>query len=149
MLINPQLELSGELVETDEGCLSVPGFYEPVTRRAHTSVKALDRQGKPFSMQADGLLSVCIQHECDHLEGKLFVDYLSNLKRMRIQKKLSEVATRRRLSPATTTGISAIALAAASVAPCGKSNVGSGRLARGETPLGPWRNIGVTHMTSR
>lgn len=88
VLINPQLELSGELVETAEGCLSVPGFYEPVTRREHTRVEALDRQGKPFSMEADGLLSVCIQHECDHLEGKLFVDYLSSLKRTRIQKKL-------------------------------------------------------------
>ena len=88
VLINPQLELSGELVETAEGCLSVPGFYEPVTRRAHTRVQALDRQGKRFSMEADGLLSVCIQHECDHLDGKLFVDYLSSLKRTRIQKKL-------------------------------------------------------------
>ena len=88
VLINPELALSGELVETDEGCLSVPGFYEPVTRREHTRVEALDRQGRPFSMKADGLLSVCIQHECDHLEGKLFVDYLSSLKRARIQKRL-------------------------------------------------------------
>ena len=88
VLINPELALSGELVETDEGCLSVPGFYEPVTRREHTRVEALDRQGRPFSMEADGLLSVCIQHECDHLEGKLFVDYLSSLKRARIQKRL-------------------------------------------------------------
>ena len=88
VLINPELALSGELVETDEGCLSVPGFYEPVMRREHTRVEALDRQGRPFSMEADGLLSVCIQHECDHLEGKLFVDYLSSLKRARIQKRL-------------------------------------------------------------
>lgn len=88
VLINPQLALSGEMVETDEGCLSVPGFYEPVTRRAHVRVEALDRQGKSFSMEADGLLAVCIQHECDHLEGKLFVDYLSNLKRTRIQKRV-------------------------------------------------------------
>lgn len=90
VLINPELTLSGELVETDEGCLSVPGFYEPVTRRAHTRVEALDRQGRPFSMEADGLLSVCIQHECDHLQGRLFVDYLSSLKRARIQKRLSK-----------------------------------------------------------
>ncbi len=88
VLINPQLEVSGELLETQEGCLSVPGFYEPVTRREHTHVQALDRQGKPFAMDVDGLLSVCIQHECDHLQGKLFVDYLSSLKRSRIQKKL-------------------------------------------------------------
>lgn len=88
VLINPELALSGELVETDEGCLSVPGFYEPVMRRERTRVEALDRQGRPFSMEADGLLSVCIQHECDHLEGKLFVDYLSSLKRARIQKRL-------------------------------------------------------------
>lgn len=88
VLINPKLKLSGELVETQEGCLSVPGFYEPVTRRQHTQVQALDRQGKPFAMDVDGQLSVCIQHECDHLQGKLFVDYLSNLKRSRIQKKL-------------------------------------------------------------
>lgn len=88
VLINPELRVSGELVETQEGCLSVPGFYEPVTRREHTQVRALDRQGNPLAMDVDGLLSVCVQHECDHLQGKLFVDHLSSLKRARIQKKL-------------------------------------------------------------
>ena len=90
VFINPRIEVSGPRVETDEGCLSVPGFYEPVTRRERVQVEALDRGGEPFSLEAEGLLSVCIQHECDHLEGKLFVDYLSNLKRTRIRQKLSK-----------------------------------------------------------
>ena len=90
VLINPRIEVSGPTVETDEGCLSVPGFYEPVTRRERVQVEALDKQGEPFCLEADGLLSVCIQHECDHLEGKLFVDHLSNLKRARIRHKLSK-----------------------------------------------------------
>ena len=72
----------------DEGCLSVPGFYEPVTRAASVLVSALDRDGQPFTLDADGLLAVCIQHEIDHLEGKLFVDHLSSLKRQRIRRKL-------------------------------------------------------------
>ena len=88
--INPGIDLLGGNVETDEGCLSVPGFYEPVTRAEKIRVNALDRDGKPFEMQAEGLLAVCIQHECDHLEGKLFVDYLSNLKRTRIRRKLEK-----------------------------------------------------------
>ena len=88
VFINPALSLSGGEVETDEGCLSVPGFYEPVTRREHTKVQALDRNGEPFALEASGLLAVCIQHECDHLEGRLFVDHLSSLKRARIRKKL-------------------------------------------------------------
>lgn len=88
VFINPTLSLSGVQIETEEGCLSVPGYYEPVTRREHASVSALDRHGEPFQLATEGLLSVCIQHECDHLEGKLFVDYLSNLKRSRIRKKL-------------------------------------------------------------
>jgi peptide deformylase len=88
--VNPVLEtLSGSL-ETDEGCLSVPGFYEPVTRAERIHVKALDRDGKPFELDAEGLLAVCIQHECDHLDGKLFVDYLSGLKRNRIRHKLEK-----------------------------------------------------------
>ena len=90
VFVNPELELSGEPLETREGCLSVPGIYEPVTRRERVTVQALGRDGEPFSLEADGLLSVCIQHECDHLEGKLFVDYLSNLKRARIRKKLKQ-----------------------------------------------------------
>lgn len=88
VFINPTLSLSGDVLETEEGCLSVPGFYEPVTRHEFVRVDALDATGTAFSLEAEGLLSICIQHECDHLEGKLFVDYLSGLKRTRIKKKL-------------------------------------------------------------
>ncbi len=88
VFINPSLSLSGNILETEEGCLSVPGFYEPVTRHEFVRVDALDASGNAFSLEAEGLLSICIQHECDHLEGKLFVDYLSGLKRTRIKKKL-------------------------------------------------------------
>lgn len=88
--INPELETFGETVESEEGCLSVPGFYEPVTRYEGVRVTALDRQGEPMEAEFNGLLAVCIQHECDHLDGKLFVDYLSNLKRTRIRKKLEK-----------------------------------------------------------
>ena len=89
--INPRLEDLSGTIESDEGCLSVPGFYEPVVRAEHIHVKALNRDGKPLEMEAEGLLAVCIQHECDHLEGKLFVDYLSNLKRTRIRRKLEKL----------------------------------------------------------
>lgn len=88
ILINPQLTLQGEVVVTEEGCLSVPGFYEPVTRAERIIVKASSPLGEPVEFEAEGLLAICIQHECDHLEGKLFVDYLSGLKRNRIRKKL-------------------------------------------------------------
>ena len=71
-----------------EGCLSVPGFYENVTRAESVKVQALNEKGEEFEIDADGLLAVCIQHEMDHLQGKLFVDYLSPLKRQRIKKKL-------------------------------------------------------------
>lgn len=91
VFINPEVEvLEGEEMEMQEGCLSVPGFYESVVRIEHVRVKALDRDGKPFEMEAEGLLAVCIQHELDHLNGKLFVDYLSPLKRNRIKKKLEK-----------------------------------------------------------
>ncbi len=91
VFINPRIEVLGELIsEYDEGCLSVPGFYEPVTRPARVRVSALDREGKPFTLEPDGLLAVCIQHEVDHLKGKLYVDYLSPLKRTRIRKKLQK-----------------------------------------------------------
>ena len=90
VFVNPVLELSGGPLETREGCLSVPDIYEPVTRREQVTVQALGRDGKPFSLEASGLLSVCIQHECDHLEGKLFVDHLSSLRRARIRKKLKQ-----------------------------------------------------------
>ena len=88
--INPELTLLGKSIEMEEGCLSVPGFYEPVTRHEGVLVGALDRNGEPFEAEFEGLLAVCIQHECDHLEGKLFVDYLSSLKRTRIKKKLEK-----------------------------------------------------------
>ncbi|NJN45411.1 MAG: peptide deformylase [Candidatus Competibacteraceae bacterium] len=90
VLINPCiLERSGEQ-EMDEGCLSVPGVYAPVQRASWIRFSALDRRGESFEMIAEELLSVCIQHEMDHLEGKLFVDYLSPLKRNRIRKKLEK-----------------------------------------------------------
>ena len=88
--INPELSTFGEKLESEEGCLSVPGFYEPVTRYEGVRVAALDTQGEPVEAEFEGLLAVCIQHECDHLDGKLFVDYLSNLKRTRIRKKLEK-----------------------------------------------------------
>ncbi|MDO8906959.1 MAG: peptide deformylase [Pseudohongiella sp.] len=91
VFINPRLKvLDDELAEYDEGCLSVPGFYETVSRPSRVKVNALDRNGEPFEMIADGLLATCIQHEMDHLNGKLFVDYLSTLKRQRIRSKLEK-----------------------------------------------------------
>lgn len=89
-LINPEIETSGGSEEMDEGCLSVPGIFEKVTRHQQVKVRALDRDGASFELEADGLLAVCIQHEIDHLEGKLFVDYLSALKRQLIRKKLKK-----------------------------------------------------------
>lgn len=87
-LINPEIIERDGVQTYDEGCLSVPGFYETVERSNHIKVRALDKDGKPFEMDTDGLLAVCIQHEMDHLQGKLFVDYLSEMKRTRIRKKL-------------------------------------------------------------
>lgn len=87
-LINPVIvEKDGETV-SDEGCLSVPGYYEPVKRAEHIKVRFLDRNGEEVEMEAEGLLAICIQHEMDHLDGKLFVDYLSEAKRSRIRKRL-------------------------------------------------------------
>ena len=92
VFINPEFEtLTDELDQYQEGCLSVPGFYENVERPQRVRVKALGRDGEPFEMVCEGLLAVCIQHECDHLNGKLFVDYLSTLKRDRIKKKLEKI----------------------------------------------------------
>jgi len=88
ILINPVITASEGKIETDEGCLSVPGFYEPVTRFEKIQVEAVNRAGQSFSLTAEGLLSVCIQHEMDHLLGKLFVDYLSGTKMQMIRKKL-------------------------------------------------------------
>lgn len=92
VFINPEIEmLTDEMDQYQEGCLSVPGFYENVDRPQKVRIKALDRDGKAYEEIAEGLLAVCIQHECDHLNGKLFVDYLSSLKRDRIKKKLEKL----------------------------------------------------------
>ncbi len=91
VLINPELLAKEGLEQMDEGCLSVPGIYETVERAEAIKVRALDRDGKAFELETDGLLAVCIQHEMDHLEGTLFVDHLSRLKQSRIKKKLEKV----------------------------------------------------------
>jgi len=90
-LINPEILSQDGVEEMEEGCLSVPGIYEKVERADQIRVKALDHEGNAFELDADGLLAVCIQHEMDHLEGKLFVDYLSEMKRQRIRKKLEKL----------------------------------------------------------
>lgn len=96
VFINPEITpLTDQTKPYDEGCLSVPGFYESVDRPERVLIKALDRNGEKFEMEADGLLAVCIQHEVDHLDGKLFVDYVSRLKRERIRKKLEKVQRQR------------------------------------------------------
>ena len=89
-LINPEITASDGVEEMEEGCLSVPGVFEKVRRADRISVRALDRDGQPLTFDAEGLLAVCIQHEMDHLEGKLFIDYLSELKRGRIRKRLQK-----------------------------------------------------------
>lgn len=91
VFINPEITiLDPAPCEYSEGCLSVPGFYETIVRPGKVRVSALDASGKPFELELEGLLAVCIQHEMDHLNGKLFVDYLSNLKRQRIRKALEK-----------------------------------------------------------
>lgn len=91
VLINPEIEwYSEERISGDEGCLSIPGIYDCVERAAQVHVRALDENGNSRVIEADGLLAVCIQHEIDHLNGKLFVDYLSPLKRNRIKTKLTK-----------------------------------------------------------
>ena len=90
VLVNPRFQTEGNIIEAEEGCLSVPGFFEPVERYERILVEAFDPLGNPQEFEAEGLLAVCIQHECDHLDGKLFVDYLSSLKRNRIRKKLTK-----------------------------------------------------------
>ncbi|GAB2189724.1 peptide deformylase [Sessilibacter sp. MAH1] len=91
VFINPEIQVvDQDLFSYDEGCLSVPGFYETVERPKHVTVKALDRNGEAFEIHPEGLLAVCIQHEMDHLSGKLFVDYISPMKRDRIRKKLEK-----------------------------------------------------------
>lgn len=90
-LINPEIIERDGVKESEEGCLSVPGFFEKVTRAEHVIVRALNRGGESFQFDARDLLAVCVQHELDHLNGKLFVDYISPLKRQRIKKKLEKI----------------------------------------------------------
>ena len=89
VFINPEFDGSGEKIATDEGCLSIPGFIAPVWRFPFAYIRALNLDGKAFKVEADGILAICIQHEIDHLNGKVFVDHLSQLKRDRIRKKLT------------------------------------------------------------
>lgn len=100
VFINPEIVMESGRAEGEEGCLSVPGVYDKVTRAERVKVRALDRDGKPFEIEAEGLLAVCIQHEMDHLLGKVFVDYLSPLKRNRIKSKLLKQAREHAPEPA-------------------------------------------------
>lgn len=99
-LINPQIVSRDGLVQMEEGCLSVPGVFEPVARAERIRVAALDIDGKALTVDADGMLAVCIQHEIDHLDGRLFVDHLSSMKRNRIRKRLEKEKRRRQAAPA-------------------------------------------------
>lgn len=92
VFINPEIVAQSGREESEEGCLSVPGIFDKIERAERVTVRALDREGKPFELEADGLLAVCVQHEMDHLMGKVFVDYLSGLKRNRIRAKLAKQA---------------------------------------------------------
>ncbi|MEK7261573.1 MAG: peptide deformylase [Pseudomonadota bacterium] len=92
VFINPEILARDGEQTLEEGCLSVPGIYEEVTRPNRVRVRALDRDGRPFELEAEGLLATCVQHEIDHLDGKVFVDYLSRLKQSRIRKKLEKHA---------------------------------------------------------
>ncbi|MET0656973.1 MAG: peptide deformylase [Steroidobacteraceae bacterium] len=98
ILINPEIVAREGIEEMEEGCLSVPGIFDKVQRAERIRVRTLDRDGQVQEFDSDGLLAVCIQHEMDHLEGRLFVDYLSELKRTRIRKKLEK--ERREKTPA-------------------------------------------------
>ncbi|MBT3309366.1 MAG: peptide deformylase [Gammaproteobacteria bacterium] len=91
-LINPKITVTEGEQEYEEGCLSVPSVYETIQRAEQVTVEALDREGTPFELKAEGLLAICIQHELEHLEGKLFVDRLSKLKQQRIKKRLEKQA---------------------------------------------------------
>lgn len=94
VFINPEISSRDGEQEVEEGCLSVPGVFAPVRRAEAITVRALNREGEPFELQVDGLLSVCIQHEIDHLDGRVFVDYLSRLKQDRIRKRLHKQSKR-------------------------------------------------------
>lgn len=90
VFINPEIVASSGEEESEEGCLSVPGIYEKVQRAERVSIRALNEKGEPFILEAEGFLAVCIQHEVDHLRGKVFVEYLSQLKQNRIRTKLKK-----------------------------------------------------------
>ena len=90
VLINPEILSKDGAGPGEEGCLSLPGIYDKLSRATHIRVRAIGRDGQPFEMDAEGLLGVCIQHEMDHLEGKLFVDYLSELKRTLIRRRMEK-----------------------------------------------------------
>lgn len=90
VFVNPEILSRAGTEISQEGCLSVPGYYDEVERAERIRVRALDRDGKPFEADLDGLLAICVQHEIDHLDGKLFVDYLSEMKRQRVRKKLEK-----------------------------------------------------------
>jgi len=98
-LINPEITEFEGLEEMDEGCLSVPGVFETIKRAERVKMQALDRDGQLIELQVDGLLAVCIQHEIDHLDGKLFVDYLTQLKQKRIRKKLEKEQKLEKMKP--------------------------------------------------
>jgi peptide deformylase len=108
ILINPELISAEGKGPGEEGCLSLPGIYDKLSRATHIRIRSLDRAGKSFEMEAEGLLAVCIQHEMDHLEGKLFVDYLSELKRQLIRRRLEK--ERKQRTPAAAPRASAPAL---------------------------------------
>jgi peptide deformylase len=108
ILINPELLSAQGEGPGEEGCLSLPGIYDKLSRATRIRVRALGRDGTPFEMDAEGLLGVCIQHEMDHLEGKLFVDYLSELKRQLIRRRLEK--ERKQRTPAAASRASAPAL---------------------------------------
>ena len=90
VFINPEILMRAGTAVGQEGCLSVPGYYDDVERAERIRVRALDRDGQAFEAELEGLLAVCVQHEIDHLDGKLFVDYLSDLKRQRVRKKIEK-----------------------------------------------------------
>src|SRR5262245_40064584 len=91
VFINPQIVESEGVSDLEEGCLSVPGIYDKVARASRIRIRAVDLEGKPFELEADGMLAVCVQHEMDHLKGKVFVEYLSRLKRNRILARMRKL----------------------------------------------------------
>jgi peptide deformylase len=90
VLVNPEIVEASGVSDIEEGCLSVPGVYDVVERAERVKVRAFDQSGNPFTLEAQGLLAVCIQHEMDHLKGKVFVEYLSQLKQQRVRAKLAK-----------------------------------------------------------